>query len=405
MNNELQIALVSGPAYDPLYERLSEFTKTTGIKVKIAFSGDHPTLNHYLAALTEVHYDLVSTHTKYAPSQLNFLAPLDNLVDSDVLKDFVPLLLKLATVNGSLYGLPRNIDVRLLHYRTDIISAPPTTWDELFEIAKKHNSPPDYYGFLYPGKESGLFGTFYELAEMAGAQLFPPDLVPDIENEAGHWALGLLRKFYVEGIVPKNFTNWHYDEINAVFRDGHAAMMGDWPGYYSLYRNPNNSRVHNRFALSPYPVGPAGKLLVYGGGHTFALTKKGVENPAALKLLLFLTAFEQQFLEAQNGCIPVRRSVMQRMQGETDEENRARLGMLERIISEHILIPPKFSAYPKIEEILWQTVQSAIVGQIPIGQALKNIREQIEYILRPENDTPKYSKPSKVVTLEKGLSY
>lgn len=405
MKDELKIALVSGPAYDSLYESLPEFTRQTGIKVNVVFSGDHPSLNHHLADLRDVPYDLVSTHTKYAPSQLKFLAPLDDLIEPEVLEDFVPLVLKLATVNNSLYALPRNIDVRLLHYRTDIIASPPATWDELFEVAKEHNSPPDLYGFLFPGKESGLFGTFYELAEMAGATLFPENLVPDIENAAGHWALGLLRNFYQEEIVPKEFTNWHYDEIHSVFRVGRAAMMGDWPGYYSLYKDPKISAIHNRFGLSPYPVGPANKLLVYGGGHTFALTKKGAANPNALKLLLFLTAFEQQLLEAQNGCVPVRRSVMRRMQSEADEENRARLAMLEEIITEHILIPPKFSVYPKIEEVLWRTVQSAIVGKIPVDEALRHIREQIENILRPQNGLPKFAERQNIVSLESGLSF
>jgi multiple sugar transport system substrate-binding protein len=405
MNDELQVALVSGPAYDSLYERFSVFTAATGIEVRIGFSDDHPALNHHLASLPEVNYDLVSTHTKYAPSQLRFLAPLDDLINSAALKDFVPLVLKLATINNSLYGLPRNIDVRLLHYRTDLIDSPPATWDELFEIAKTHNSPPGCYGFIYPGRESGLFGTFYELAEMAGARLFPLNLVPEIENEAGHWALELLRKFYLEGIVPPEFTNWHYDAIHTIFRDGRAAMLGDWPGYYSLYKDSHNSLVHDRFGLSPYPVGPANKLLVYGGGHTFALTRKGAENPAALKLLLFLTASDQQLLEAENGCIPVRRSVMQQMQNTADEENSQRLAMLEKIISEHILIPPKISVYPKIEEILWRTVQSAIIGQMPIDDALKHIREQIENLLQPENELPKYTKRTRGVSLETRLSY
>ncbi len=406
MKNELNIALVSGPAYDPLYESLPEFTAESGVKVNVAFSSDHPTLNHHLAELREMPYDLVSTHTKYAPSQMDFLAPLDELVDSADLEDFVPLLLKLSTIDGALYALPRNIDVRLLHYRTDLIDAPPASWDELFDLAVNHNSPPDFYGFLFPGKESGLFGTFYELAEMAGATLFPENLVPDIENDAGHWALDLLRRFYQAGIVPEEFTDWHYDEIHAVFRDGRAAMIGDWPGYYSIYKDPKISAVADRFALSPYPVGPAGKLLVYGGGHTFALTKKGADNPAALKLLRFLTDFERQMLEAENGCVPVRRSVMRRMQSEADNENRARLAMLEEIISEHILIPPKFSAYPKIEEVLWRTVQSAIVGQMPIDGALKHIREQIENILRlPQNGLPGFAERKNIISLESGLSY
>src|SRR5215213_11024640 len=140
MKNELNIALVSGPAYDPLYESLPKFTTLHGVKVNVAFSDDHPTLNHHLADLPEVPYDLVSTHTKYAPSQLDFLAPLDDLVGADELEDFVPLILELASVGGSLYGVPRNIDVRLLHYRADLVRTPPATWDALLEEARRQSA-------------------------------------------------------------------------------------------------------------------------------------------------------------------------------------------------------------------------------------------------------------------------
>jgi multiple sugar transport system substrate-binding protein len=390
MTVELQVALISGPAYDPLYQCLPAFTKTTGIKVNVAFRGDHPALNNHLAALAEVPYDLVSTHTKYAPSQLRFLAPLDELVEPAAvtqLTDFVPLLLELVRVDGSLYGLPRNIDVRLLHFRRDLIDAPPVTWDDLLDTARRHNSPPECFGFIFPGRESGLFGTFFELAEMAGAQLFPDNLVPDIENEGGRWALRFLRACYRENLVPRELADWHYDKVHECFRRGAAAMVGDWPGYYSLYRDPAISAVHDRLGLSPYPVGPAGKSLAYGGGHTFALTKRGAPKMEALKLLLYLTSAEQQLGEARQGCVPVRGSVMKQMQNETNQENRARLAMLEKVITEHILIPPKFARYPKVEEILWRTVQKAFLGEMEIDDALAHMTEQIGQIVHGEYQT------------------
>ncbi|HUE83167.1 MAG TPA: extracellular solute-binding protein [Pyrinomonadaceae bacterium] len=382
MAKEPKVAFISGPAYDPLYACLPEFTATTGIQVSVEFTGDHPTLNRHLASLSEVPYDLVSTHTKYAPSQLDFIAPLDELVGPEALEDFVPLIVELASVEGSLYSLPRNIDVRLLHYRTDLIDSPPATWDQLLELARKHNAPPEHYGFLFPGRESGLFGTFFELAEMAGAALFPPELVPDIENEGGRWALGLLRTFYIEGLVPRELPEWHYDKVHECFRSGRAAMVGDWPGYYALYRDASISKVHDRLGLSPYPTGPAGKSLAYGGGHTFALTKKGIERPEALQLLLHLTAIEQQLLEARNGCVPVRRSVMRKMQHEADPENRTRLAMLEEVIAGHILIPPKLARYPEVEEVLWHTVQRAMIGELEIDAALRQMTDGIGRIVK-----------------------
>jgi multiple sugar transport system substrate-binding protein len=386
MSKELQVALISGPAYDPLYECLPGFTAATGVRVEVAFSGDHPALNRHLASLATVPYDLVSTHTKYAPSQLSFLAPLGGLVRQSALEDFVPLLLELASVGGSLYGVPRNIDVRLLHYRADIISRPPATWDELLELARRHNSPPLCYGFLFPGRESGLFGTFFELAEMAGARLFPDGLVPDIENEGGRWALRLLRDFYAEGLVPAELPAWHYDKVHECFRAGRAAMVGDWPGYYALYRDPAVSAVHDRLGLSPYPVGPAGKSLAYGGGHTFALTRRGADRPEAQELLLHLTSFEQQLREARQGCVPVRRSVMRRVQAEADARERARLAMLEGVIAEHILVPPKFAQYPEVEEVLWRTVQSAFVGELTIDDALAHMTAQIREIVKGDRE-------------------
>src|SRR6266446_8713120 len=336
MSTELQVALISGPAYDPLYDCLPAFTAATGINVNIAYRGDHPTLNHHLTTLNEVLYDLVSTHTKYAPAQMDFLAPLNELVEPAALTDFAPLLLELARVDGLLYGIPRNIDVRLLHFRTDLIDSPPATWDDLLAIARSKNQPPDCYGFIFPGRESGLFGTFFELAEMAGACLFPDDLVPNIQNEGGRWALRFLRACFAEGLTPRELPDWHYDKVHECFRSGHAAMAGEWTGYYSIYRDPKISAVHDRLGLSPYPVGPAGKSLSYGGGHTFALTRQGIEKPEALQLLLHLTAPEQQLLEARQGCVPVRRSIMRQMQSEADPANGARLALLEKVISDHI---------------------------------------------------------------------
>ena len=117
--------------------------------------------------------------------------------------DFFPALLDLASLDGALYGIPRNIDLRLLHYRTDLVDSPPATWDALVAEAKRVTRPPELYGFLFTGMESGLFGTFFELAEAAGARIFPPSLRAQVDNEGGRWALGLLRELYASGAAPR----------------------------------------------------------------------------------------------------------------------------------------------------------------------------------------------------------
>jgi multiple sugar transport system substrate-binding protein len=370
--------------YDGLYTHIETFVAETGIAVARVFEGDHPAVNAHLAeAAAGIHpadlaYDLVSTHTKYAPSQQHLLAPLDDLPELD-LDDFAAGPLALARMAGRLYGLPRNVDLRLLHYRTDLISEPPTTWDALLELARTVSQPPACYGLLFPGMESGLFGTFYELAEAASAHLFPPSLVPDIVNEAGRWALSFLRTAYTEGLVPPQITDWHYDKVHDCFRDGGAAMVGDWPGYYSDYINPATSSVAGRFALAVYPVGPSGHSRVYGGSHTFALTQRGAQNPEAIALLRFLTAHDQQRFEARAGSVPVRKSVMAAVQAEATPLERHRWQLLEAAMG-GMVIPPKFGRYPEVEEVLWRTVQAAMTGATGIDEGLQQMTDQIAAI-------------------------
>jgi len=374
----VRLALVSGPAYDPLYDRLAG----SGVPCEVAFLGDHPSLNRHLASFSgALPYDLVSTHSKYAPSQKAQLAPLDEHLPREFWSDFSPQVLDLVSVDGQRYGVPRNLDVRLLHYRTDLADAP-TSWDDLLATSRLvQRAGKARSAFVFPGMESGLFGTFYELCAMAGGELFPASGAPSIESAAGEWALGYLRTMVAEGLAPREARGWHYDAVHAYFRAGNAAFAGDWPGYYAFYRDPALCPVSEQVAVAAYPVGPAGKSLAYGGGHTFALTLRGAASPEALRVLEFLTAPEQQALEAARGFVPVRRSVMAHLQAASAGRELERLRILEQVSSSQILVPPKFARYPELEETVWRNVQAAVFGDSDVRAALRAIRARMEQVL------------------------
>lgn len=370
MVNTLRVALISGGMYDALYDALPQFEREHGVSVSIEFRGSHPELNAHLAAMEDTPYDLVSTHSKYAPSQLRFLAPLQ---DIDV-EDFFPAVLGLAEIDGQLYGIPRNIDLRLLHYRTDLLQEPPTTWDELVEAARRLSRPPEHYGFVFTGAESGLFGTFFELAESAGAHVFPTSSKPELNNEAGHWALHILRTLYTSGAVPPALSEWHYDEVHRFFRECRAAMVTDWPGYYGSYRAAD-SPVRDRIRVARMPAGPLRKVCCYAGSHTFALTRRGAEQSKPRELLLYLTSAERQTLEAQQGSVPVRRSIMAKQELQASADDAERLRLLRRSIETDLILPPKWEQYPVFEDNLWRTVRAAMLGELSSQSALTLIEK------------------------------
>jgi multiple sugar transport system substrate-binding protein len=94
-------------------------------------------------------------------------------------------------------------------------------------------------------------------------------------------------------------------------------------------------------------------------------------------LLRFLTAPEQQSLEAAQGSVPVRRSVMEQQRATVTPARSERLALLGTSIERDLIVPPKLACCPEIEEILWRTVRSAMLGETGIPDALKQIEQRI----------------------------
>ena len=374
----LRILLVGGPMYDPLYSRLKAFEDRGEISVEVVATLPHPDLNQRIEeefSSGTATYDLISTHTKYAPSQKQWLTPLDQDLDESELENFTPRTLELARIDGLLYGVPRNLDVKLLYYRTDHMNEPPSSWEELRDEAARLKSD-DLYGFVFPGKESGLFGHFFELHAMAGGRMFedegPP--TPRLNEEAGHWALILLKDLY-ERAAPQETLDWHYDEVAACFRRGKAAMSTDWPGGFYTYEDPGQSAVVGSFDVALYPEGRAGRL-VYSSSHTFAIPGTVRDRPAAVELLRFLTSRESQAFEARLGTLPARGDALRdaRAKAEAGSMAEGRWGLLGEA-QEVALIPPKHPNYPAVEDIIWRGVRETLRANKGVKEALKDTEE------------------------------
>jgi multiple sugar transport system substrate-binding protein len=378
MATELRVLLVGGPMYDPLYSRLAEFEAREGIRVDVVATLPHPELNDRVAeefGAGDTRYDLISTHIKYAPSQTQWLTPLDDDLAAEDLAAFSPRTLELARIEGQIFSLPRNLDIKLLHYRTDLLPSPPSSWEELLETAARMRTG-DRFGFTFPGKESGLFGHFFELHAMAGGHLFrdPALPVPTMDDAAGRWALTLLRDLY-QRAAPKETPDWHYDEVAACFREGRSAMSTDWPGGFYTYEDPEQSAIVGHYDLALYPEGPAGRF-IYSGSHTFAIPATVRDRPASLALLRFLTSRESQAFEARLGTLPARVDALADARAEAPGGSLAprRWDLLEEA-SESALLPPKHPNYPAVEDAIWRGIREALRGTMSVEDALASAGE------------------------------
>jgi multiple sugar transport system substrate-binding protein len=384
----VRVALVGGPMYDPLYDLIPEFEESSGVRVDVVARLPHPELNAFVADAfaSGASFDVISTHTKYAPSQAAWLSPLDDVVAAELVDDLLPRAGELSRVDGALLQVPRNLDVRLLHYRRDVMAVPPRTWTDLVRTAvavTAHAPEVPFYGFLFPGRDSGLFGTFYELLVSAGGVLFDEARQPAFDSDAGRWALEQIVDLHaVHRVTPRDLPHWHYDEISAAFRAGSAAMVTDWPGSYHLYRDPASCRVADRLGLAPLTIGPAGTRAAYAGCHSFAIPRGAKERAAAAALVGHLTSFDAQREEARRGAIPCRASALAAIGAEASTDHgEAHRWQLLADAEPTMIIPPRFSSYPQCEDALWRAVQQAMIGDLSPAAAIRQAAAHVRSIV------------------------
>jgi arabinogalactan oligomer/maltooligosaccharide transport system substrate-binding protein len=155
------------------------------------------------------------------------IQPLDSYgVDAAYLSsNFTPVAAAAMTYDGKVYGVPESMEAITFIYNKALISEEelPKTTDELLEMAKSYNQPPDKYLFVYNAK-----ADIYAAApwwQGAGVTLVTPEGTTEVNSENGLAAANLVKAF--SEVMPKELG---YDEANTLFLDGKAAiiMNGPW---------------------------------------------------------------------------------------------------------------------------------------------------------------------------------
>ena len=156
------------------------------------------------------------------------------------------------TVNGCLISIPWFIDAGLLYYRTDLLEkygykAPPKTWEELAEMAKKiqegerASGNPEFQGFVFEGKpsESLTCNAVEWIYSYGGGTVIDAHKKVTINNPDAIKALETA-KSWVGTIAPKNVTTYGEEEARNIWQSGNAAFMRNWPYAYSLSADPKS---------------------------------------------------------------------------------------------------------------------------------------------------------------------
>jgi multiple sugar transport system substrate-binding protein len=359
----LRVALVGGPMYDGLYRMLDDFD------VEILVHADHPTLNRRVAALLQRNerLDVIATHSKYAPSQSLWLRPLDDLLDPATIAPLAPRAVELCRFQGRLLSVPRNIDVRVLWANRGQLEghSVPRTWDDLVDSR---------LAFGFPGRESGLFGTFFEIVAGLGGHLFDEALRPTLATPTARRAVDTLVGLARRG--PPDLPDWHYDEVDAALGGGRVALAAAWPGATEALRA---SAAGPQLEPHVYLSGPFG-LCSYAGCHAWAIPSTCGDLDGAARLVRRLCSAEAHVREAASGAVCAHVEVFAAVKGR-DEIDARRLAITRRTIAEGMLTYPPLEGFPALEDAGWTALQRALRGQVDIDTVLDQMQLAAERAL------------------------
>lgn len=354
----LRVALVGGPMYDHLYRLLDA---PGAPDVEVVVHADHPTLNAEVATRlgSGERLDVIATHSKYAPSQATWLQPLDGLVDTS---ELAPLAVELCRFDDLQYCVPRLIDVRILWAHADRDRPAPDDWASLV-------ASDTVMGF--PGRESGLFGTFFELVVGAGGRLFDDEGRPTIDSPEAVAAVDTLCRLAAR--APADLSDWHYDQVDRALLGRRVDAAGAWPGAWGAIREVASLEPH------PYPAG-SHRRVSYAGCHAWAVPTTCADLDGALDLVRRLTSYEAGTLDAAGGSVCAHVGAFADVVP-VDDRDRRRLAITADTIATAMITYPPHVRFPEVEDAGWQAIRAALRGERSAAAAVAEVQHVAEAVL------------------------
>ena len=372
-----------GAEADVVRVQLARFSALRGVDVEMRVTPDAADQRHqlyvqWLNAHADdpdvLQLDIVWT-AEFAGA--GWIAPLPDDFDVD---DFLPAAVAANTWRDTLYALPWFVDVGLLYWRTDLLSAAPVRAEQLLSMAADAvGSGATRWGLAWQGaRYEGLVTVFVEHLGAFGGGILDESGDVIVDQPPAVRALTFMRESLERGVVPPSALTWQEEQVRFAFQNGQAAFMRNWPYAWALVNSPD-SQVAQRVSVAPFPAADGGRPAATLGGAQLAINAFSDLRPLAWQLIQYLTAPEQMLERARVAAqLPSRRSLY-----EQDALAAALPLPVEEIRAalDAAISRPVTPVYSEMSELLQVHLHRALSGQQEPSVALQLAADDIRALL------------------------
>jgi multiple sugar transport system substrate-binding protein len=283
------------------------------------------------------------------------------------------------TYQGKVVAAPLRTDLGVLYYRTDIISTPPNTWNDLTSMAKS-NASKTKYGYVWQGSQyEGLVCDFVEVLAGYGGTVLDPTNAKKVTINSPEGVQALTEMVsWVGTISPTSVTTFTEEPSRQAFQNGDAIFMRNWPYAYAL-GNASGSKVAGKFDIHSMPYGGSntvGHSCV--GGWNMAINAYSKNPDAAWSFIKYMlgTAAQKQ-LAIKGSFTPALKSVYD------DADVKAKQPLFTKLapILQNALPRPVSPVYPDLSNIIQTHIHQALTKTVSPSDALSALQSQLQALV------------------------
>jgi len=330
---------------------------------------------------------LLSTHA--LPRVANLLEPLDDYIKKRPIEgleeNFGRGMLKALSFGGKQYGIPMRAATAALMWNEKIfkergLTRAPETPEELYEFAKRCTfKRPDgtrVYGFVQQSHYS--YTGVADLARVWDGDFIAPDLKIVCHKNGMVKAVEMLRKFYTEGLMPKNVSSIRQAEKQRLIEQCVIAMSFDVAGKAYSY---NKNALCPDLKIAPHPMSPEVRAK-YGDDPpavtefwSFVIPKNSKYKDQGWEFIRLLSGANGALGMAMNGNAPTRASVFKN----PDYAKKFPYADVIMGSTKNARVPlPAFDKSPQAMELIDSYILKVVFGEMKPRAGMEELARQLK---------------------------
>lgn len=331
-------------------------------------------------------YDLIMLDDPWAPEFMSkgWLANLDTL-GGGVDEDFVAPardVSRYPVSTGPYFAVPFAGNVSMFAYNEAMLTeaglSEPTSWTEVLAAARTISEKGAASGVVMRGKKGNPIVTgFLPILWAFGGDVIDADGKATLDQPAAAEALKLWLE--LAKVAPKGIETYDATEVRDALEQGATAMSIEiWPSWVPSLDDAAKSKVVGQVQVKAAPgevAGPAPML----GSWQLAIPENSQNKERARQLLDFITSAEmQKEIALKTGNPPTRSSVYK-----DPDVMAAYRWYPQQLAALEVARPrPRTESWAKIETILGDYLQLALIGEMKPEDALAEANERVAKALQ-----------------------